>query len=105
MAETTKRTSTRRRRSRPASNRRTSLRVPLINREITPPDSVTLPLLHVDVHLPPPDHAVYYAGIGALVALELIEWPVALVIAVGHEIAQRSHNRALKGAGEAAESA
>ena len=34
-----------------------------------------------------------------------IELELALVIVAGHEIAQRSRNRALKGAGEAAESA
>jgi hypothetical protein len=28
--------------------------------------------------------------------LEVIEWPVAIVIAVGHEIAHRSRNKALR---------
>jgi len=28
--------------------------------------------------------------------LEVIEWPVALVIAVGHEIAHRSRSKALR---------
>jgi len=31
-----------------------------------------------------------------MAALEVIEWPVALVIAVGHELTYRARTRALK---------
>jgi hypothetical protein len=39
--------------------------------------------------LPAPEEALYFAGLGLLGLLELIEWPVALAIATGTVIAQR----------------
>ena len=33
--------------------------------------------------LPPPKQALYYAGLAALAATEVIEWPIAAAIAVG----------------------
>jgi hypothetical protein len=39
--------------------------------------------------LPSTSTALYYGGIAALVAAELIEWPVALAVAVGHEVLTR----------------
>jgi hypothetical protein len=41
------------------------------------------------VPLPSTSTALYYGGIAALVAAELIEWPVALAVAVGHEVLTR----------------
>src|SRR5439155_5549246 len=38
----------------------------------------------------------WYLGLGLMAALEVIEWPVALVIAVGHELTYRARTRALK---------
>jgi hypothetical protein len=43
--------------------------------------------------LPPPERLVYYAGLGALAALEVVEWPVAVAIAAGTAIAGRSRGR------------
>ncbi len=44
---------------------------------------VEIPLLG-EVAVPPPDKVAYYAGLGVLAALQVIEWPLALVItAVG----------------------
>lgn len=42
----------------------------------------------IRAHLPSPGQAAYYAGLGALGALQLIEWPVALAIGVGTVVAQ-----------------
>lgn len=67
--------------------------------------SVTLPLLGIRLPLPTADRAVYYGGIAVLVALDLIEWPVALVVVAGHEILKRSSNPVVREAGAAAESA
>lgn len=39
--------------------------------------------------LPPPDRLAYYAGLGALAAFEVIDWPVAAAIGVGTVVAQR----------------
>jgi len=45
----------------------------------------------------------YFGGLAALAALDLIEWPVALVIAAGHFLASNHHNRILEELGEAME--
>ena len=43
-----------------------------------------------------PEHLAWYAGLTLMALVEIIEWPVAVAIAVGHEIAHRSRNRALR---------
>lgn len=53
------------------------------------------------VKIPRPEHLAYYGGLAALAALELIDWPVALVIATGHILANNHHNRVLEELGEA----
>ena len=40
--------------------------------------------------LPPPQRLAYYAGLGALAAFQVIEWPVALAIGAGTAVAARS---------------
>jgi hypothetical protein len=64
--------------------------------------AINLPLLG-NVKLPPPEQMAYYAGIGALVALEVVEWPVALVLAVGHALITQQHNHTLHEFGQALE--
>lgn len=67
--------------------------------------SVTLPVLGIRVPLPDAERAVYYGGIAALIAAELIEWPIAVVVVAGHEILKRSRNPVVREAGSAAEAA
>ena len=43
-----------------------------------------------------PEHVAWYAGLVVMALFEVIEWPVAIVIAVGHEIAHRSRSKALR---------
>jgi hypothetical protein len=50
-----------------------------------------------------PEHLAWYAGITVMALFEVIEWPVALIIAVGHEIAHRSRSKALRELGEGIE--
>jgi hypothetical protein len=69
-----------------------------------PDRTITLPLIHTSVPVPRSD-LPYFAVVGALAALELIEWPVALVVAAGHALATRSRNPAARAAGEGAEAA
>lgn len=38
----------------------------------------------------------WYLGLGLMAVIEVIEWPVALVLAVGHELTYRARTRALK---------
>jgi hypothetical protein len=50
-------------------------------------------------------HLAWYAGLTLMVLFEVIEWPVALVIAVGHDIAHRARNKALRALAEGIEAA
>jgi len=43
--------------------------------------------------------------VGVLVALEIVEWPIALVLATGHVLAQQQHSRAFQQLGEGLEDA
>ena len=55
------------------------------------------------LEIPRPEQLAYYGGLAALAAFELIEWPVALVIAAGHLLASNHHNKLLEELGEAME--
>ncbi|OBB82770.1 hypothetical protein A5760_12140 [Mycobacterium colombiense] len=57
------------------------------------------------VEIPRPEQLAYFGGLAALAALELIDWPVALVIAAGHLLASSHHNKLLEELGEAMEEA
>ena len=65
---------------------------------------ITLPGLGT-IDLGPPDQLAYLAGIGALAALEIIEWPLACIIAAGHILADQRRNATLHAFGEALEQA
>ena len=65
---------------------------------------VTVPLIGT-ITLPPPDQLAYMGGIAALVALEVIEWPVALALCAGHVLASCSHNKVIQDFGRALEAA
>lgn len=65
---------------------------------------ITVPVLG-RVTLPPPEHLAFYAVLGVLGALEIVEWPVVLVVGAGHILAEQRHSRVLHEAGEAAEAA
>jgi hypothetical protein len=66
--------------------------------------SFSLPVVG-DLNFPPPHHIVWYAGVGALVALECIEWPIALILATGKALADNRHSAMLREMGEALEEA
>lgn len=57
------------------------------------------------VMVPPPDRVAYYAGMGVLAAVGVIEWPLAAVISVGHVLADQHVFNRVRGLGEAIESA
>jgi hypothetical protein len=57
------------------------------------------------VEIPRPEQLAYFGGLAALAALELIDWPVALVIAAGHFLASTHRNKLLEELGEALEEA
>ena len=66
--------------------------------------SVNLPVLG-RVRIPRPEHLAYYGALGALAALELIEWPIALAVGAGHALTQQHHSRFAEEVGEALEEA
>ncbi|BBX98447.1 hypothetical protein [Mycobacterium lacus] len=66
--------------------------------------AVNLPVVG-QVGIPRPEQLAYYGGLAALAAFELIDWPVALVIAAGHILASNHHNKILEELGEAMEEA
>ena len=57
------------------------------------------------VRLPRPEHVAYFGAIGVLAALDMIEWPIAVLIAAGHALAHRQHDRTIQELGEALEDA
>lgn len=68
-------------------------------------DSVSVSLGGLRFELPPRDQLAYLAGLGLLTAFDLIEWPVALAIAVGHELARSHRGKTLREFGDALEQA
>lgn len=65
---------------------------------------VSLPLIG-RVQLPPPDHLAWYAGVGLLAVLDLVDWPVALIISAGKMLADSRRTATLREFGDALESA
>ncbi|ANS31413.1 putative membrane protein [Rhodococcus opacus] len=54
--------------------------------------AVTLPILG-RVSIPRPKQLAFFTDLGALAALGIIDWPVALVIAAGQVLASEPHTR------------
>jgi hypothetical protein len=65
---------------------------------------IQLPVLG-EFRLPAADELVFLGGIAALTALGLVEWPVALLLGAGHELATSKHHSMLRNFGEALEAA
>jgi hypothetical protein len=75
---------------------------------------VRLPMVG-KVRLPPRDRLAYFAGLGVIAALGIVEWPVALVIGAdwpvalvigaGHVLADQHWSGVARGLGEAVEGA
>ncbi|MCW2578095.1 MAG: hypothetical protein JWR66_4125 [Modestobacter sp.] len=55
----------------------------------------------VEITLPPPHKLAFYAGLASAAALGVVEWPIALVTALGHLLSDDQHNRTLRALGEA----
>ena len=53
-------------------------------------------MLGLPLPIPSTETAVYYGGIAALAAVELIDWPIAIALAVGHEILTRRQKPLIK---------
>lgn len=64
--------------------------------------AVTLPVVG-KIRVPHPEQLAYYGALAALAAVEIIDWPVALVLAAGHAMMEDQHNRVAQEIGEALE--
>lgn len=53
------------------------------------------------LHLPSPQRLVFCGGIAALAAVGIMDWPVAIVIGIGHLLADDQHHKLLAEFGEA----
>jgi hypothetical protein len=62
------------------------------------PELRRLRLPGVNLHVPLPDREQipWIVGLLAAAAVELIDWPVAIVIAVGHTVAAQSRNESIR---------
>ncbi len=67
---------------------------------------VAVAVLDVEVSKPSRSSLAWYVGLGAMVALEVIEWPLALLVGASHALATHSRSDGVKqfadGAGSAA---
>ncbi|MGV0807497.1 hypothetical protein [Mycolicibacterium setense] len=66
--------------------------------------AMTLPVVG-RVKVPHPEQLAYYGALGILAAVEIIDWPVALLLGAGHVLMQNEHNRVARQVGEALEEA
>ncbi len=63
--------------------------------------SVDLPEPIGTVRLPSPQRLAFYGGIAALGVFGIVDWPVVLVIGIGHLLADDHHHKLLANFGEA----
>ncbi|OMC34033.1 hypothetical protein A5740_10295 [Mycobacterium sp. GA-1841] len=66
--------------------------------------AVTLPVVG-RVKVPHPEQLAYYGALGILAAVEIIDWPVALLLGAGHMLMQNEHSQTAREVGEALEGA
>jgi hypothetical protein len=61
-----------------------------VRRQSAKPRRASIPEAHA------PEQLAWYAALAMMPLLEVIEWPVAVVIAAGHEISHRGRSRVLR---------
>jgi hypothetical protein len=57
------------------------------------------------VQLPAPDEIAYIGGVAVLAIVGVLEWPVAILLGVGHGMAGLHHRKLLRAFGQALEEA
>ena len=62
-----------------------------------------VPGLGFHVPLPEREQLPWIAGLLAAAALDLIDWPVALVVAIGHTVASNARNQTIRSLAEGIE--
>jgi xanthosine utilization system XapX-like protein len=66
--------------------------------------AVKLPVLG-EVRVPRPEQLAYFGALAALAAVEIIDWPIALLIGTGHALMTNQHSRVAREVGEALDEA
>ncbi len=75
-------------------------------REVTDRHSTVLRLPALgEVHLPGADQLAFLGGLGLLAALDILDWPLAVAVGVGHTLVSDRSNRVVREFGEALEEA
>jgi hypothetical protein len=62
--------------------------------------AIRLPILG-EVRVPRPEQLAYFGALAALAAVEIIDWPIALLIGTGHALMNNEHSRVAREVGEA----
>lgn len=65
---------------------------------------IELPLIG-RLHLPPMDHLAFYAGLGLLAVVEVVDWPVAILLAFGKALTDSRTSDTVREFGDALEHA
>ncbi len=58
-----------------------------------------------EIETPPLEHLLFYAGLGVLVAANLVELPIAIALTVGHALLDLTKRPGLQALGSALEEA
>ena len=66
--------------------------------------AVDLPMVG-NVRIPRPERLAYYGALAALAAAEIIDWPIALLLGVGHALAENHNSKVAQELGSALEDA
>jgi hypothetical protein len=63
----------------------------------------TIPVHSVRIAIPRPASIAFYAAVAALAAFEVLDWPIATIVALGHALSHQNHADALREFGEGLE--
>jgi hypothetical protein len=64
-----------------------------VSRRVAGADRFAIPVPGIGrVPIPRPDQLAFYGALAALVAVELVEWPVAVAIGAGHALLNRQES-------------
>ncbi|WP_082974553.1 hypothetical protein [Mycobacterium sp. E1715] len=53
------------------------------------------------VRIPRPDRLAFYGGLAALAAIQILDWPMVLLLGAGQALAESQHSRVVRGFGDA----
>ncbi|OBI10140.1 hypothetical protein A5679_07430 [Mycobacterium scrofulaceum] len=53
------------------------------------------------VRVPRADHLAFYGGLAALAAIQILDWPMVLLLGAGQALAESQHSRVVRGFGDA----